>query len=58
MTHVRMAEKITKSHLIGLEQFWSIWTNKLKIQNLYIKNIMSACSLPMSTSTWRSDHCI
>jgi hypothetical protein len=30
--------------------------NKFKIQNLYAKNIMFACSLPTSTSTWRSDH--
>jgi hypothetical protein len=31
---------------------------KFKIRNLYAKNIMFVCSLPTSTSTWRSDHCI
>jgi hypothetical protein len=51
-----MAKKITKSHPIGSEQFQSIWTNKFKIRNLYAKNITFACSLPTSTSTWRSDH--
>jgi hypothetical protein len=51
-----MAEKITKSHPIGSEQFRSIWTNKFKIRILYVKNITFACSLPTSTSTWRSDH--
>jgi hypothetical protein len=51
-----MAERITKCHPIGSEGFWSIWTNNFKIRNLYTKNIMFACSLPMSTSTWRSDH--
>jgi hypothetical protein len=30
--------------------------NKFKIRNLYAKNIMFACSLPTSTSTWRSNH--
>jgi hypothetical protein len=30
--------------------------NNFEIRNLYAKNIMFACSLPMSTSTWRSDH--
>jgi hypothetical protein len=51
-----MAERITKCYLIGLEEFQSIWANNFKIQNLYAKNIMFACSLPMSTSTWHSDH--
>jgi hypothetical protein len=55
-THVRTAEKITKSHPIGSERFRSIWTNKFKIRNLYVKHIIFACSLPTSTSTWRSDH--
>jgi hypothetical protein len=56
MTHVRTADKITKSHPIGSEQFQSIWTNNFKIRNLYAKNIMVACSLLTSTSTWHSDH--
>jgi hypothetical protein len=30
--------------------------NKFEIQNLYVKNIIFACSLPMTTSTWHSDH--
>jgi hypothetical protein len=30
--------------------------NNFKIWNLYAKNITFACSLPTSTSTWRSDH--
>jgi hypothetical protein len=51
-----MAERITKSHPIGSEQFQSIWMNKFKCRNLYVKNITFACSLPMSTSTWHSDH--
>jgi hypothetical protein len=50
------AEKITKSHPIGSERFQSIWMNNFKIRNLYAKNITFACSLPTSTSTWRSDH--
>jgi hypothetical protein len=37
--------------------FWNICTDDFKIQNLYVKNIMFAYSLPMSTSTWCSDHC-
>jgi hypothetical protein len=31
-----------------LREFSEMW-------NLYVKNIIFACSLPMSTSTWRSD---
>jgi hypothetical protein len=31
--------------------------NNFEIRNLYAKNIMFACSLPTSTSTWHSDHC-
>jgi hypothetical protein len=31
--------------------------SNFEIRNLYVKNIMFACSLPMSTSTWHSDHC-
>jgi hypothetical protein len=30
--------------------------NNFEIRNLYAKNITFACSLPTSTSTWRSDH--
>jgi hypothetical protein len=30
--------------------------NNFEIQNLYAKDITFACSLPMSTSTWHSDH--
>jgi hypothetical protein len=51
-----MAEKITKSHTIGSERFRSIWANNFEIQNLYVKTITFACSLPTSTSTWCSDH--
>jgi hypothetical protein len=51
-----MAERITKCYPIGLEEFWSIWMNNFKIQNLYTKNIIFAYSLPTSTSTWHSDH--
>jgi hypothetical protein len=51
-----MAERITKYHPIGLEGFQSIWTNNFKIQNLYVKNIIFAYSLPTSTSTWHSNH--
>jgi hypothetical protein len=51
-----MAERITKYHLIGLEGFWGIWMNNFEIWNFYVKNIIFACSLPMSTSTWHSDH--
>jgi hypothetical protein len=47
---------ITKSHPIGSERFRSICVNNFKIWNLYVKNIMFACSLPTSSSTWRSDH--
>jgi hypothetical protein len=52
----KMAERITRSHPIGLGTFWSICTNKFEIQNLYMKNIMFACPLPTSTSTWHSEH--
>jgi hypothetical protein len=51
-----MAERITKSHPIGLERFWSIYTDNFEMRNLYAKHIMFACSLPTSTSTWRSKH--
>jgi hypothetical protein len=51
-----MAERITRSNPIGLGMFWSICTNKFEIRNLYAKDIMFTCSLPMSTSTWRSQH--
>jgi isocitrate lyase len=51
-----MAERITKYHLIGLEEFQGIWANNFEIQNLYAKDIMFAYSLPTSTSTWHSDH--
>jgi hypothetical protein len=51
-----MAERITKCYLISSKGFRSIWTNIFKIWNLYVKNIIFACSLPMSTSTWCSDH--
>jgi hypothetical protein len=53
-----MAERITKYHLISLERFGSVWANNFEIWNLYTDNIMFAYSLPMSTSTWYSDHCI
>jgi hypothetical protein len=52
-----MAEKITKSYPIGLERFRIISGKVFKIWNLYTKNIMFACSLPTSISTWHSDHC-
>jgi hypothetical protein len=51
-----MAEKITKSYPIGLERFQSISGKVFKIWNVYAKNIIFACSLPTSTSTWHSDH--
>jgi hypothetical protein len=49
--YIQIAEKITKSYLISLERFWSIYTNSFEIQNLYAKNIIFAYSLPISTST-------
>jgi hypothetical protein len=52
----KMAKRITRSYLIGFGIFWSICTNKFKIWNLYVKNIIFACSLPMSTSTWHSNY--
>jgi hypothetical protein len=51
-----MAERITRSHPIGLGTFWSICTDKFEIWNLYVKNIMFVYSLPTSTSTWHSNH--
>jgi hypothetical protein len=56
MPHIQIAEKITKSHPIGSERFWSICMNIFKIQKLYAKNITFVCSLPTSTSTWYSDY--
>jgi hypothetical protein len=50
------AERITKSYLIGSDRFWSICTDNFKMRNLYAKNILFACSLPTSTSTWHSEH--
>jgi hypothetical protein len=50
------AEGITRGHLIGLGIFWSIYTDKFEIWNLYVKNNIFACSLPMSTSTWHSEY--
>jgi hypothetical protein len=55
MTPVRIAERITKYHPIGSEEFWSIWVNNFKIWNLYVKNIMFVCSLLTTTSTWHSN---
>jgi hypothetical protein len=52
-----MAERITRHHPIGLGIVWSICSDKFEIQNLYVKNIMFAYSLPMSISTWYSNHC-
>jgi hypothetical protein len=37
--------------------FGAILSEFSKIRKLYVKNIMFAYSLPMSTSTWHSDHC-
>jgi hypothetical protein len=51
-----MAERITRYHPIGLEGFQSIWMNNFEIWNLYVKNIIFAYSLPISTSTWHSNH--
>jgi hypothetical protein len=51
-----IAERITRSYMIGLGIFWSICTNKLEIKNLYAKDIMFVCSLPTSTSTWYSNY--
>jgi hypothetical protein len=56
MTRVQTNENITKSYLIGSEGFQSNSREFSKMQNLYAKNIMLACSLPMSTSTWHSNH--
>jgi hypothetical protein len=56
MRYLQTAEKITKSHLIGLEGFWSDLREFSEIWTLYAKNIMSVCSLPTSTSTWHSNH--
>jgi hypothetical protein len=52
-----IAERIPRGYPISLGIFWSIYTNKFKIWNLYAKNIIFAYSLPTSTSTWHSDHC-
>jgi hypothetical protein len=52
-----IAERITRSHPISLGIFWSICTNTFEIWNLYGKNIMFVCSLPISTSTWHSKYC-
>jgi hypothetical protein len=52
-----MGEKITRSHRIGSERSQSISGKVFKMWKLYPKNVMFACSLPMSTSTWCSDHC-
>jgi hypothetical protein len=52
-----MAERITRGYPIGLGMFWSIYTDKFEIWNLYVKNIMFAYSLPTSTSTWHPDYC-
>jgi hypothetical protein len=54
--HLRMAEKNTKSHLICSEWFQSNPTECSEIWNLYVKNIIFAFSLPMSSSTWHCDH--
>jgi hypothetical protein len=51
-------EKIMKSYPIGSEQFRNVCVNNFEIWNLYAKNIMFACSLPMSTSTWDSNYWI
>jgi hypothetical protein len=40
-----------------LGTFWSVCTNKFEIWNLYVKNIIFICSLPMLTSTWHSEYC-
>jgi hypothetical protein len=36
--------------------FGAILREVVEMWNLYAKNIMFACSLPMPTSTWRSNH--
>jgi hypothetical protein len=56
MMYLQITEKITISHLIGLEDFWSDSREFSEIWTLYAKNIMFACSLPMSTSTWHSNY--
>jgi hypothetical protein len=50
-------EKIPKSHPIGSEGFRSNSREFSEMWNLYAKNIMFACSLTTSTSTWCSDYC-
>jgi hypothetical protein len=57
MTHEEMTEKITKSHPIGLERFQSDPREFSEMWSLYVKNIMFVYSLPISTSTWHSNHC-
>jgi hypothetical protein len=52
-----MAKKITKSYPIGSERFQSISKKVFEMWNLYVKNIIFACSLPTSTSTWYSNYC-
>jgi hypothetical protein len=52
-----MAKKMTKYHLIGSQRFGSISGKLFEMWNLYVKHIMFACCLLISTSTWHSDHC-
>jgi hypothetical protein len=51
-----MAEKITKSYLIGSESFQSISGKVYEMWNLYVKNIIFVYSLPILTSTWHSNY--
>jgi hypothetical protein len=41
---------VQKGFRVILGEFSKMW-------NLYMRNIMFAYSLPMSTSTWHSDYC-
>jgi hypothetical protein len=56
-TYMTWLRRLPRRHLSSLERFWSICINSFKIQNLYVKNITFAYSLPMSTSTWHSNYC-
>jgi hypothetical protein len=54
--YLQITKKITMSHLIGSEGFWSDSREFSEMWTLYVKNIIFAYSLPMSTSTWYSNY--
>jgi hypothetical protein len=51
MIHLEMTEKMTKAQPIGLEGFANGSREFAEMWNVYVKNIIFACSVPMSTST-------